>query len=158
MKRHLLLISLLAMPLLSMAQEKYLLSLDQLFARINNRKDTTFVINFWATWCAPCIQELPCFECLATKYKSEKLKVLLVSVDFKSELTKSVIPFVKRKKLKNEVWLLDEQDQQVLIDRVDKSWSGAIPATLFIRAGKRKFFEKPFTCSELIREYKNTTL
>lgn len=158
MKRHLLLISLFVFPVLSMAQDRHLLSLDQLFARVNNGKDTTFVINFWATWCAPCIKELPCFENLQARYKSEKLKVLLVSVDFKSELTKSVIPFVKKRKLKNEVWLLDEPDQQLLIERVDKNWSGAIPATLFVKAGKRTFFEKPFTCTELTREYKRTAL
>jgi thiol-disulfide isomerase/thioredoxin len=158
MKKGLVIVAIFLLPALARAQENYLVTVDQLLGRVKDGKDTTFVINFWATWCAPCVKELPCFENLQEKFKHEKLKVLLVSVDFKSELTKSVIPFVVKKKLKNEVWLLNEQDQQAFIGQIDKNWSGAIPATLFIKAGQRKFFEKQFNCSELIEEYKNRTL
>jgi thiol-disulfide isomerase/thioredoxin len=158
MKKGLVIVAIFLLPALARAQENYLVTVDQLLGRVKDGKDTTFVINFWATWCAPCVKELPCFENLQEKFKHEKLKVLLVSVDFKSELTKSVIPFVVKKKLKNEVWLLNEQDQQAFIGQIDKNWSGAIPATLFIKAGQRKFFEKQFNCSELIEEYKNLTL
>jgi thiol-disulfide isomerase/thioredoxin len=146
------------LPLVTVAQNNYLITVDELFTRVKNGNDTTFVINFWATWCSPCIKEMPCFETLQEKFKTEKLKVLMVSVDFKSQLTKSVIPFIKKRKLKNEVWLLDEPDQQAFIERIEKSWSGAIPATLFIKEGKRKFFEKQFTCTQLTDEYKSMTL
>ena len=65
-----------------------------------------------------------------------------------------MIPFVKRKKLKNQVFLLDESSPQEYIDRIDQSWSGSIPATLFIKKEKRKFIEKEFTYEQLLTEYK----
>lgn len=136
------------------SQNVKLLNIDQLNERIKNGKDSTYVVNFWATWCAPCIKELPHFEKLKAEYKSDKLAVLLVSLDFKSKLTSNVIPFVKRKNLKNEVFLLNESSPQEFIDRIDPSWSGSIPATLFIKNDKRKFVESEFTYEQLLTEYK----
>ena len=80
---------------------------------------------------------------------------MLISVDFKSQLGSSVIPFIKRKNLKSEVFLLDEKNQQEFIDRIDTSWSGSIPATLFIKNKKREFLEKDLTYDELAEEYKS---
>lgn len=153
MKTYLLLIIFLFIASSAFSQNIELLTVDRLNERIKQGKDTIYVINFWATWCAPCIKELPHFEKLQQEKSREKLKVLLVSVDFKGRLEKSVVPFVKKRKLKNEVFLLDEKDQQVYIDRIDKTWSGAIPATLFVKGRKRKFFEKEFTYPFLLNEY-----
>ncbi|KAF2340300.1 TlpA family protein disulfide reductase [Flavobacterium tistrianum] len=136
------------------SQNVKLLNINQLNERIKNGKDSTYVVNFWATWCAPCIKELPHFEKLQAEHKSEKLAVLLVSLDFKSKLESNVIPFVKRKNLKNEVFLLNESSPQEFIDRIDPSWSGSIPATLFIKNDKRKFVESEFTYEQLLTEYK----
>jgi thiol-disulfide isomerase/thioredoxin len=132
----------------------HLITVDELYDRIDHGKDTTYIINFWATSCAPCIRELPYFEKLNQNFAHEKLKVLLVSVDFKSDLTSRVIPLVKSKNLKSEVLLLNEEDQQQFIERIDQDWSGSIPATLFIKKEKREFFEKDFTYEELTEEYK----
>lgn len=136
------------------SQNVKLLNIDQLNERIKNGKDSTYVVNFWATWCAPCIKELPHFEKLNAEHKAEKLAVLLVSVDFKSKLKSAVIPFVKRKNMKSEVFLLNESSPQEYIDRIDKSWSGSIPATLFIKGAKRTFIESEFTYEQLLTEYK----
>jgi thiol-disulfide isomerase/thioredoxin len=136
------------------SQNVKLLNIDQLNERIKNGKDSTYVVNFWATWCAPCIKELPHFEKLGADFKSEKLAVLLVSVDFKSKLNSAVVPFVKRKNLINQVFLLNESNPQEYIDRIDKGWSGSIPATLFIKGDKRKFVESEFTYEQLLTEYK----
>lgn len=138
----------------SYSQQVKLLNIDQLNERIKNGKDSTYVVNFWATWCAPCIKELPHFEKLMAEHRSEKLAVLLVSVDFKSKLNSGVIPFVKRKNLKSEVFLLNESSPQEYIDRIDPSWSGSIPATIFIKNDKRKFVENEFTYEQLLTEYK----
>ena len=150
-------IILFAIFLLSMqavvAQQVHLITADNLNNRINKGQDTTFVINFWATWCVPCIKELPDFEKFDQKFKAEKLKVLLISLDFKSDLTSSVVPFIKKRNIKSEVLLLDEKDQQVFINKIDSGWSGTIPATLFIKNITRKFFEKNFTFEELLKEY-----
>jgi thiol-disulfide isomerase/thioredoxin len=136
------------------SQNVKLLNIDQLNERIKNGKDSTYVVNFWATWCAPCIKELPHFEKLKADHQSDKLAVLLVSVDFKSKLNSAVVPFVKRKNLKNEVFLLNESNPQEYIDRIDKDWSGSIPETLFIKEDKRKFIESEFTYEQLLTEYK----
>ena len=136
------------------SQQVKLLNIDQLNERIKNGKDSTYVVNFWATWCAPCIKELPHFEKLRSEHRSEKLAVLLVSVDFKSKLDSGVIPFVKRKNLKSEVFLLNESSPQEYIDRIDSSWSGSIPATVFIKNDKRKFVESEFIYEQLLTEYK----
>ncbi|CAN5190324.1 hypothetical protein BH23BAC2_BH23BAC2_06670 [soil metagenome] len=142
---------------LALGQQVELLKVDKLNERLEKGRDTTYVINFWATWCAPCIKELPYFEKLQVEQRKQKLKVLLVSVDFKSQLEKRVIPFVAKRGLKNEVFLLDEQDQQEYIDKIDKSWSGAIPATLFVNGKKRKFMEQEFTWPQLLSEYQDFT-
>lgn len=131
-----------------------LLTLDDLDKRIAQGKDTTYVINFWATWCSPCVAELPNFEKLRLANLKKPVKVLLVSLDFKSKLQKEVIPFAQKNNIKAEVFLLNEPDQQQYIERIDKKWSGAIPATLFVNMKIRRFYEKEFTEQEL----KNTLL
>ena len=137
------------------AQHVDLLTLNQLYERVNHGQDTTFIINFWATWCVPCVKELPNFEKISDEYKNENLKVLLVNLDYKSKLNSSVLPFIKKNGIKNEVFMLNESDPEVYINRIDSSWSGALPATLMLKDKKRKFFEKDFTYSELLSEYKN---
>lgn len=144
----------LAFSVTAYSQNVKLINIDQLNERIKTGKDSTYVVNFWATWCAPCIKELPHFEKLGTEFKSDKLVVLLISVDFKSKLSTAVVPFVKKKNLKSEVFLLNESSPQEYIDRIDPSWSGSIPATLFIRGDKRKFVESEFTYEQLLTEYK----
>jgi len=131
------------------------LTINQLEDRINKGGDTVYVVNFWATWCAPCIAELPYFEKLQSAYKNEPLKVLLVSLDMKSKLDKVVIPFVKRNNLQNEVFLLNEANEQEYIDRISKEWSGALPATLVYNMKKniRNFYEQEFSFAELEKIY-----
>ncbi len=114
--------------------------------------DTTYVINFWATWCSPCVEELPHFENLRSRYVNEKLRIVLVSLDFKSQLNSKVKPFIEKKDLRSTVWLLDETDANSYIDKVSPEWSGAIPATLIVnhRRNVRSFYEKQMTFEELV--------
>jgi thiol-disulfide isomerase/thioredoxin len=141
------------LPFFVFSQKINLITIDQLNDRINKGKDTTYVINFWATWCVPCIKEMPAFEKFEQNFKAEKIKVLLISVNFKSELNNSVLSFIKSKNLKSEIFLLDEKDPQEYINRIDSSWSGAIPSTLFIKNEKHIFFEKDLTYDDLLKEY-----
>lgn len=154
--RYLLVLLLFFATLTVQAQVK-LLSLSELEQRVAQGKDTTYVVNFWATWCGPCVEELPSFEKLNQTNLQKPVKVLLLSMDFKSKLQKEVIPFVKKNKIKSEVYVINEPDQQQFIERVDKKWSGALPSTLFINSKKqiRSFYEKEFTYQELTKTLEN---
>ncbi|NDC40790.1 MAG: TlpA family protein disulfide reductase [Chitinophagia bacterium] len=104
--------------------------------------DTVYVVNFWATWCQPCVQELPAFNELYQKYGTQPVRILLVSLDFKADYPYKLQGFVQRKHLLPEVAWLSETDPNVFIPVIDESWQGSIPATLVIRPGKgRKFME-----------------
>lgn len=140
------------------AQSVKPLTINQLEERVKKGGDTVYVVNFWATWCAPCIAELPYFEKLQSTYKNQPLKVLLISCDLKSKLNKVVIPFVKKNRLANEVFLLNENNEQEYIDRISKDWSGALPATLIYNKNKniRKLYEREFKYTELEKTYQSS--
>lgn len=131
------------------AQKVDVIKFDQLDALISTRSDKIRVINFWATWCGPCVKELPYFQKLEEKQMPD-VEITLINLDYADKLGK-VKTFVNKKKLTSRVFLLDEIDYNSWIDRVDPSWGGAIPATLFINTstGQRKFVDTPLTESEL---------
>ena len=111
--------------------------------------DTLYIINFWASWCKPCIKEMPYFEKINSEFSSQKVKVLLVSLDFRNQLEKKLIPFINQKNLKSEVIMLNDPDANSWINRVEEKWTGSIPATLFYKGDERMFYEKEFTYREL---------
>lgn len=119
------------------------------FAQLESRMqslspNTTVVINFWATWCGPCVEELPCFDELVDKYAGPNFEVWMVSLDFKSKLEKQFLPFLEKKKLKGEVILLADQDADSWIPKVHQDWEGALPTTLILRNGRRKLHQEQF--------------
>lgn len=131
------------------AQQAEVIKFDKLEELMGKESDQVLVINFWATWCAPCVKELPHFEAVAAS-RSDAL-FYLISLDFVEKLDR-VNTFIEKKGLKSPVFLLDEMDYNEWIDKVDPSWSGAIPATLLINntTGERKFVESELSEQELI--------
>jgi thiol-disulfide isomerase/thioredoxin len=117
-----------------------------LIKRIDTSK-TTLVVNFWATWCAPCVKELPAFDSLSDLHHN--YKVLLVSLDFKEDLKTKVDPFLKKNKILSECVLLDEVNGNDYINKIAESWSGAIPGTLFKNDRDRFFVQKKLHLSEI---------
>lgn len=118
----------------------------------NNHCEEIRVINFWATWCKPCVAELPYFEKLHTE---KNIPVTLISLDIPNFIESKLIPFIQKEKLKSTVIVLDDPDANSWIPKVAKDWSGAIPATLIIKGDKRKFYEQSFTY-ETLTEALNT--
>jgi thiol-disulfide isomerase/thioredoxin len=97
---------------------------------LQQRNDTTYVVNFWATWCKPCVEEMPFFLDLNKKFSKEKFKMILVSLDFEKNLDSKVKTFIKNHGIKAEVVLLTDTKQYEWIDEVNQEWSGSIPVTI----------------------------
>jgi thiol-disulfide isomerase/thioredoxin len=127
-------------------------SFSALEPRLQTQSDTTYIVNFWATWCKPCVAELPHFMDLADTYKNQKIKLLYVSLDFKKQIDSKLRPFLEAGKLKGEVVVITDHDFNAWIDKVSPSWQGSIPATLIFNKDKREFFEESFTYKELEKE------
>ncbi len=123
------------------AQTAEVIKFEAVNSLINQNSNKIQVINFWATWCVPCVKELPFFENL--NKVDTNVTVTLISLDFVDKVDK-VNSFLQRKEMKSTVLLLDEMDYNKWIEKVEKNWSGAIPATLILNPinGKRKFVEK----------------
>jgi thiol-disulfide isomerase/thioredoxin len=106
--------------------------------------DTTYVINFWATWCKPCVEELPFFEKAYRAFEDKPVKFIMVSLDFKKQIESKLIPFLAERPDMPETRVLLDQDGNTWIPKVDPVWDGAIPVTLFYKKDKRKFVGQSF--------------
>ena len=113
---------------------------DQLKPLLHSKSDTTYVVNFWATWCAPCVQELPFFLEMDSVYRNQPFKLLLVSLDFKKDYIRKLEPFVRERKIEDHVVVLEDNRANFWIADIDPEWSGAIPATLVYRGEKTGLF------------------
>lgn len=118
-----------------------MIGMDGLTELLQGHSDTTYFINFWATWCAPCVKELPDIEELHREYAGQPVRFVLVSLDFPELLNDRVIPFVNNRGIEIETVLLNAPNENIWIPMVDSTWSGAIPATLIHHEDKRFFVE-----------------
>ncbi|HQW43442.1 MAG: TlpA family protein disulfide reductase [Chitinophagaceae bacterium] len=120
---------------------------------------TPLIINMWATWCMPCVEELPYFQKEvalhnATAKPGDSIRLLLVSLDFKESFPENIRKFIKKRNVKAEVAWLDETNADYFCPKIDAKWSGAIPATLFInnKTGYRNFIEEQISHEKLKKE------
>ncbi len=118
--------------------------------------DTLYVINFWATWCGPCVKELPYFEKFTQQVKGQKIKVILASLDFKKQLESHFRPFLAKKKYSAEVVWLEDKDYNTWFPKVSNDWSGSIPATWLIKGKRRAFHEGDFENTQQLEDFVNT--
>jgi thiol-disulfide isomerase/thioredoxin len=111
------------------------------------KSDHPLIINFWATYCSPCAEEIPYFEKIAGRNKDQKVELLLISLDLPGYYPAKISTFARGKKYTSEIWWLNETNADYFCPRVDKNWSGGIPSTLFVnnKSHYRKFFERQLT-------------
>jgi thiol-disulfide isomerase/thioredoxin len=121
-------------------------------AILTKNDDKTYIVNFWATWCKPCVEELPAFEKLYEAYKDKNVVLVLVSLDFPNKLESRVLPFIEKNQLKGKVVLMGDPNQNTWIPKVSPEWSGAIPATVIYNKNNRKFYEQSFDYTTLETE------
>jgi thiol-disulfide isomerase/thioredoxin len=114
----------------------------QILQNIDSNK--VYVVNFWATWCKPCVEELPLFFELEEKLKNKKIEFIYVSLDFLKQLEKSLVPFLNKNKVSSKVIVLDQKNANEWMEKIENDWSGSIPATLFYNSTSRKFHEGKF--------------
>ncbi len=117
----------------------------------SKHNDTLYVVNFWATWCEPCVKELPAFQQEYKKYASKKVKMIFVSLNAPREIN-TVQKFVDSKNLNILVLLLNGGNPNNWIDKIDSSWSGAIPATVMYKLGKKVYFREGEFTSETLEK------
>lgn len=136
----------------SLAQEFRKISKSELISILENPTDILHVINFWATWCGPCVKELPDFQQVIQETDKSKVDFLFVSLDFPSDADKKLGPFLKKNNYTFDVALMTETDYNSWIDLVDPSWQGSLPATLFFNKAKQihRFIPEPLEKSKLI--------
>ncbi|WP_291858504.1 TlpA disulfide reductase family protein [Marinilabilia sp.] len=150
--KNLIIFFLVFVPLVvsSNAQEVSEVNFEELSPWLNKTNDTTYVVNFWATWCKPCVEEMPHFMEVASAMKDEKVKFLFVSLDFPTQKESRLLPFIEKHEIREQVILLNDPNSNEWINKVDAGWSGAIPATLIYKDNSRSFHESSLSKEELI--------
>jgi thiol-disulfide isomerase/thioredoxin len=120
------------------------------------KNDSIYVINFWATFCKPCVEEIPYLISISKKYVIYDVKLLLVSLDLPSFFPDKVATYAAKNNFDASIVWLDETNADVFCPAIDSSWSGSIPATLIVnnKTGYRKFFEEQMKPEEFEAELK----
>jgi thiol-disulfide isomerase/thioredoxin len=125
------------------------LSFDDFEPHLHYKNDTTYLVNFWASWCNPCVKELPAFERIGKEYSEKKVRVILVSLDFPNQVESRLVPFIEKNGLQSDILVLNDPDANKWINKVDPQWSGSIPATLVYKGENRTFHEGVYSYEEL---------
>lgn len=109
--------------------------------------DHPIVLNCWATWCAPCIEEIPYFMETVKKYSDQKVELLLVSLDFATSYPNKIQELIKKRKFDATFFWLNETNADYFCPKIDPKWDGTLPSTLFVnpKTGYRQFFGRPMT-------------
>ena len=136
-----------------------ILSFEAFEKHIQSRKDNKlYIYNFWATWCKPCVEEIPYFEQLATTYPNN-VEVILVSLDDPATAQKNLPAFIEQMRINSKVIVVKNFGDKA-ISTINSDWDGAIPASLFINPVKEvhEFKAQSFTFSaleKLLLDYSN---
>lgn len=101
------------------------------------------IVNFWATWCKPCVEELPSLIREMKAHKEDSLQLILVSLDDQETYNGKLKTFIRERNYEGLFLWLDETNADLFCPVIDSSWSGAIPATLLLNKKRnyRKFVE-----------------
>jgi thiol-disulfide isomerase/thioredoxin len=135
------------------AQEIKAIKITELARAIRESK-TPLIINFWATFCVPCIQEMPYFQEMTKKYESKNVALMFVSLDLREAYPTKVNAMANKLKLTSPVVWLNETNADYFCPLIDSSWTGGMPSSLFVNnsTGYHKFFEDQLSREKLEKE------
>jgi thiol-disulfide isomerase/thioredoxin len=138
------------------AQDIPKLKMADVVKNFDQQNDSIYVINFWATFCKPCVAEIPNFIKISNKYKKDKVKLMLVSLDLPSYYPNKIAAFATKNNFATNIAWLEETNADYFCPMIDKSWGGSIPATIMVntKTGYKKFFEKELSAVEFEKELK----
>jgi len=155
-KRLLFLCSFLVLVAAADAQKIAKWKIEDVVSSFSAKNDTVYVVNFWATFCKPCIAEIPDFIKLVEKYKKQKVKLLLVSLDLPTYYPAKIADFVKKNNYKTNIAWLNETNADHFCPMIDAKWSGAIPSTIIVNnnTGYKKFVEDQISPEDFERYLK----
>ena len=117
---------------------------EQELQTIFKQESKTRIVNFWATWCKPCVEEMPFFV-KADSLLGEEVEFVFVSFDMLKD-TGRVSRKITELKMPGTQYLVKVKDMDALINGVDSLWGGALPVTWRmnkgLRIGKYESFEQ----------------
>jgi len=108
---------------------KTITSTDEYKALLDNSKGKVVLVNFWATWCPPCVKEFPELVKLYNEYKDKEFVLMFISLDDKSEYDSKLLPFLKKQGVDFTSYFGNFSNPETIMNYVDKSWQGEIPYT-----------------------------
>jgi thiol-disulfide isomerase/thioredoxin len=129
---------------------------DEIEPLLNPENGKTYIINFWAMWCVPCVAELPILQGYANEHPDVEL--LLVSLDFPKDIETKLKPFLKERNITSKVVILDDPDSNSWIDKIDPNWSGALPFTIIGNNENRNYVARGFENTEDLQNEINQTI
>jgi thiol-disulfide isomerase/thioredoxin len=121
------------------------------------KSEKPLVINFWATFCKPCIEEIPYFQNTIKEKYNGLVDLILVSLDMPDYFPSKITSFVIKKSFSFPIVWLNETDADYFCPKIDQQWSGAIPATLMVnnKTSYRKFYNRQLTPLQFEKELKS---
>ena len=138
---------------LTVAQEVPVVTFAELQKALNEKPDEVKVVNFWASWCKPCLEEMPVFQTFGQNNRLSTIQLMMVSLDFTNE-QKRVFTEINKFELAEHAYILNAPDANAWIDKIDKTWNGTIPATFIKGPNGQKFIQGKISLEELEMEIK----
>ena len=118
-----------------------LVNADQLKALRQNGSGKFRLINFWATWCAPCVAEFPEFVTMNRMYRHRDFELVTIAVNDPDE-QKNVLAFLRKHQASGQNLLFASENRDALINAFDPEWQGQVPYTLFLAPDGKVLFRQ----------------